>query len=94
MAMGEEPGALSGRSMPMIRSSWLALVLVALAGTTPAAEKGTEGWPLASNDEAWKQLPKTLVFSPLSLAPPALKGAGTGPPEPSRRAPVVSGGRP
>lgn len=45
----------------MIRPSWSALFLVAtFAGTAPAAPDRPGGWPLASNDEAWKYLPRAL----------------------------------
>ena len=46
----------------MIHSHWLALSLVAtVAGTAPAALESPSGWPLASNDEAWKHLPRALT---------------------------------
>jgi hypothetical protein len=47
----------------MKRLRWPSLLIVAatIAGTARAAPDAPNSWPLPSNEEAWKLLPKTLT---------------------------------
>ncbi len=67
------------RALPVAVVGAAALLLAACGSSTdPAASSSPATSGAASSSAPASNLPKTLVFSPLSLAPPALKGLSEG----------------
>jgi len=67
------------RRRRLVRGAAFALALgIAAAALTACGSDSGSGSSGTSGDAAAGKLPRTLVFSPLSLAPPALKGLSEG----------------
>src|SRR4051794_14703603 len=64
--------------MNVLRTALAAAIATPLFLTAACGGSSSSGGSSSADATSGKQLPKTLVFSPLSLAPPALKGLSEG----------------